>query len=665
MNLMKKCLFPVLLALACGCAGGSGGAGPVPLSNATAVAGSDMDVVRGTLVTLDGRGSSDPDMDPLTYAWLQTHGVDVTGGSGLLSGARPAFQAPDSVGTVVFDLRVSDGFGVSTPSTIQINVMEEVADAIFVDGNVGDDVLGDGSRANPLASIAAGLAMVTGPGQGVYVRAMNDGSAYDESAATLMPTSSTSMYGGFGANWLRDLLNTPTKVTGAAIAVEFTGVNRDTWFSGFAITAVDSSGPEQHSMALFAHDGFASLIVQDNRLQAGNVGAGSHSLAGSSYGVFAMDLDGLVLRRNEIRAGRGGLGSPGVLGVTGLAAISDGGAGTITDGGVPGAGAVAGAIGFRGGDPGKGASQPGQNGSGPFAGMGGGQLILAMPGGSDTNGGGQGGVGGQGGPGPGDLDVALHFRGLAGSAGSEGAIGLGGSGAGGGVSGPTGVNGGGGGGGGGGGAGGQGGGGGSPGGASIAVVLLNLFTATVEDNKIFAMAGGDGGVGALGGAGGNGSAGGLGSKGNCTPADCSGEQGGSGAGGAGGSRGGNGGQGGGGAGGVSFGILVGPGIAPAISRNEVSSGQGGKPGLGSGGGLGGQFGLPGQIAGATIGGAGGAGGSDTVLDRSGADGVLSQGGWSYAIYDVNNNDGFSTVLTDNDLTVGAAGARGQADMTNF
>lgn len=71
-------------------------------------AGMDQVVSSGKRVTLDGRASTDPDGDPLTYRWTQTSGDEVR----LVSPAtaRPSFTAPEIGQTLIFQLEVSDGY---------------------------------------------------------------------------------------------------------------------------------------------------------------------------------------------------------------------------------------------------------------------------------------------------------------------------------------------------------------------------------------------------------------------------------------------------------------------------------------------------------------------------------------------------------------------------
>lgn len=94
-----------------------------PLVNA----GPDIQGTIGTLVTLQG-SANDPDNgpEPLTYAWTQTSGPNVT-----LSGATtltPSFT-PTTAGDYVFSLLASDGKDSSAPDSVTVNVSAPVADA--------------------------------------------------------------------------------------------------------------------------------------------------------------------------------------------------------------------------------------------------------------------------------------------------------------------------------------------------------------------------------------------------------------------------------------------------------------------------------------------------------------------------------------------------------
>jgi hypothetical protein len=115
-----------LLLVACGGGGGGGsssssggGANVAPVPNA----GSPQTVTSGTLVTLNGTGSTDPDGTIAIYAWTQTGGPAVT----LLQPGtpQPTFVAPtvQLLTTLTFSLIVTDNRGTaSTPATVAIGV---------------------------------------------------------------------------------------------------------------------------------------------------------------------------------------------------------------------------------------------------------------------------------------------------------------------------------------------------------------------------------------------------------------------------------------------------------------------------------------------------------------------------------------------------------------
>jgi len=171
---MASILRIVVLALvttglvACGGGGRGRSKNVAPVANA----GSAQGITVGTVVTLDGSASRDPNGDALRYQW--TLSSVPAGSRASLSdrtAIRPAFTA-DTVGTYVATLVVNDGKLNSVPSTVNVTAVAAnvapVASAgpdqnvlvgalVMLDGSASTDANGDALRYQwTLTSVPAG-----------------------------------------------------------------------------------------------------------------------------------------------------------------------------------------------------------------------------------------------------------------------------------------------------------------------------------------------------------------------------------------------------------------------------------------------------------------------------------------------------------------------------
>ncbi len=82
-------------------------------------AGTDANVAVGSFVQLDGRGSYDPDGDPLNYAWTLSRPAGSAAMLSNPSSATPTFTV-DVAGTYEATLVVDDGQLASAPDTVRV-----------------------------------------------------------------------------------------------------------------------------------------------------------------------------------------------------------------------------------------------------------------------------------------------------------------------------------------------------------------------------------------------------------------------------------------------------------------------------------------------------------------------------------------------------------------
>jgi hypothetical protein len=346
----------------------------------------------------------------------------------IAASATPTVTAPSTVGTLRFQVVVRDPRGAtSAPASVQVNVLEDRGRAVFV-SKAGADT-NDGSRASPLLTIQAaiGRAATLGGVAGVYV---SEGT-YEES---LTLATKVHLYGGFGAQWVRDPVAAPTIVAGGTTAVKAESVS-DVRMDGLEIRSADATAAGESSIGVLvvSTDG---AVLTGSTIKAGAGATGAAGKTGArgedgSGGDPGKDSADICLGVEPGGAGGAGPGFAGGHG--GYGGCGAGGQTGAAGGGTPAAaGGAGGGILARGGDGGDGEDgAPGVNGRGGLSfGAVGASGYVPSAGGS--GGGGAAGCGGGGGGGGGGFFLLVAWSGGGGGGGGAGGPGGGGGGRGGG-----------------------------------------------------------------------------------------------------------------------------------------------------------------------------------------------------------------------------------------
>ena len=217
--ILTALLVLALSAFIASCGGGGGGGNTAGNTAPVSDAGPVQNVTTGTLVTLDGSGSSDANGDTLTYSWSFTS-KPASSAAALSSAAvvSPTFTA-DKDGAYVLSLVVNDGRVSSTADTVTITaatansapvanagIDQNVATSsvVTLDGSGSSDANGDtltyswsftskpASSAAALSSAAVVSPTFTADKDGAYVLSLvvNDGRV-SSTADTVTITAAT------------------------------------------------------------------------------------------------------------------------------------------------------------------------------------------------------------------------------------------------------------------------------------------------------------------------------------------------------------------------------------------------------------------------------------------------------------------------------------------
>ncbi|MCH8842528.1 MAG: fibronectin type III domain-containing protein, partial [SAR324 cluster bacterium] len=273
---------------------------------AGANAGPDQTINPGDLVTLDGSGSSDADLDTLTYLWSL---VSVPGGSSVTNLSlsdqtvvNPTFTT-DVDGAYVVQLVVNDGELDSAPESVTITATPGATGVVYVKTSAdGGDDANPGTATSPKLTIPAAIAAAS-PGMVVHVAAGTYNVNYQSGTHVVM-AEGISIYGGYSAaDWNdRDPVTYTTTITDqSATGGTGTSPNRAVYADASITTAtvIDgftiNGGGGDYSSGIYNDIG--SPTISNNTIDGGNALV-------ESFGIFN-DIGSPTITNNTINGGNG------------------------------------------------------------------------------------------------------------------------------------------------------------------------------------------------------------------------------------------------------------------------------------------------------------------------------------------------------------------------
>lgn len=296
-------------------------------SNLIAIA-KDIQVTRGLAgITLDGSKSTIGNGGSITkFMWSQIINGDEVDATTIdftdTALATPKIIIPNRVSTLTFSLVIEDQAACQSATEMKVYVLEDPNLAVYVDGNIGLDDPGNGTRAKPFKSIT--YALLNTVDADIYVARLQTSTA-SYSEATLQIPNNISLYGGFDSTWNRDVnlktIFANTITNGDLIGINFNQVNSNATLSGFKIKTLDAINFDTNNIGVKISSGSAKLIIQNNSIITGNAGDVSVNPPtnvgySSSYGILS-NIASIEIKNNSITSGSGGNGRNGDNGLNG------------------------------------------------------------------------------------------------------------------------------------------------------------------------------------------------------------------------------------------------------------------------------------------------------------------------------------------------------------